>query len=95
MAYAQRRARSSIVEGAKAHNFQSECFMSTIASYSRLRRDKLHVVGDFISLSDPCALSAQVSDQEITTASFDRDSFANIENAKKPYHEDICWQVLM
>jgi hypothetical protein len=53
------------------------------------------VVRGFISSLDPCALSAQVSDQEITTASFDRDSFANIEMPEKPYHEDSWWQVLM
>jgi hypothetical protein len=41
------------------------------------------IVIDFICSSDPCALSAQVSDQEITTASFDRDSFANIKMPEK------------
>jgi hypothetical protein len=53
------------------------------------------IVRDFISSLDPCALLAQVSDQEITTASFDSDSFANIKMPEKPHHEDSWWQVSM
>jgi hypothetical protein len=58
------------------------------------------IVRDFISSLDPCALSAQVSDQEITTASFpvgraaEAGSVSSQDNSSKTPAENRTVQVL-